>query len=146
MSELRMTAGTVTAATLNGSDSYIISQWPAQTGQTFPWRAVQKDAVRKVVIPALDGLGAFYGLPASAIEILGANAGMMQYLYSTILQSKPRNAVTVKLYDHHAGWTVYNGIAVWPLRADGAYEIAGYTALYNVRIELERLTVAASGA
>lgn len=123
MSDLiRLAAGTIAAATLTSTSSYLVTNFPRQTDMPVSvyWSTSQPEiGVQQQVRNSLEvGSGGYYGKVSGIIEFFILTEDMRQYLYTTIMGSSPIAAVTAYLHHPVDGFQVYQGELLTPYAAN----------------------------
>lgn len=133
MSErIRLAAGQVTAYELLSNDDYLVNNFPRQADMTASvlWRASQPDKMlMQELRPSLGrGGGNFYGNYSGELAFYRLSEDMRQYLYTTIMSSKPFATVTVYMATTLSGFQVMVGELVAPFasNADTDFSTMGY--------------------
>jgi len=119
---IRLAAGTVSAATLLGSSSYLVINFPRQTDMSasVDWRSSQPEfGVSQEYVAGLEvGSGKFYGGVSGILEFYYMTEDMRQYIHATIMNNSPIAPVTVYLHHPLDGFQVYQGELVTPFAAN----------------------------
>lgn len=107
-SDIRIAPGQVSAYDLLNTDSYLVSNWPrtSDMSPSIQWSAAQPDKPleREEVASLGIGGGGFYGKYSGTFNIFRATPLMRQYLFETIMQSKPIAPVTVYMQTSQAAF------------------------------------------
>lgn len=107
--DIRIAQGQVTAYELLSNDAYLVSEW-TRTSDMNPsvyWSASQPDKpLERPKAPQAMGLGAgrFYGGYSGLFNFFMTTPLMRQYLFETIMQSRPVAAVTVYMQASQDGF------------------------------------------
>ena len=119
---IRLAAGDITAYNLLNTSSYLVTNFPRQTDMDAvdQWLAVQPNPpLLQTFVQSLEvGSGGYYGKFATQIEFTFMTEDMRQYIYSTIMSSKPVAKVTAYLEHPTNGFGVYTGELVTPFAAN----------------------------
>lgn len=107
---IRLAAGTLSASTILGSSSYLISNFPIYSDSLQrEWLAYMEGGINDgVVIEALDGSGGLFGNSSGTLSFAWLSPAMLNYLFVTIFESKYINSVTMVVYHPRYGTTVVN--------------------------------------
>lgn len=138
MSDLiRLGTGTIAAATLEGTSSYLVTNFPIQAdmGSGDTWIAQQPNPpLLQNLIPSLEvGSGGYYGKFASQIEFSILTEDMRQYLHNTIMGGNPIAKVTAYLEHPLNGFGSYVGELITPYAANSQGGFSRYDASYYTR-------------
>jgi hypothetical protein len=143
---VRLANGTLSQYALEADDDYLVANFARQTDMTpsDQWIAVPKDPVRGNVSTALDGSGGYVGNYTGGLEFFVLTADMIGYLWTTVFNSLPRAAVTLRTLHQYSDWVVYNATLIWPFDA-GEFIQQQLDVYSNVLFRWERGSVAVYG-
>lgn len=144
----RLKAGTVSQYALENDATAIVEDFTRASDQptAIRWMMVGMDGVIEgEFIGGLDGnMGAFGG-ESGDIEFFQLTWGMVNYLWTTIFQSRYSNNVTLRVFHQRRGWTVYNLVLHWPASWRDSVAMQARDLQSNVRFAYTRAAVAAYG-
>lgn len=148
MTEYRMASSTRSVAEIEASASFLIENFPIQSDQVagHEWRSPVdgSDQVASVgeLVTSMDGHQFGYGGAELTWVLPALSPQMVNYIWTTIFQSKYSNAITIKTRNRKGGeFEVYNVVALWKLETEQEGEVGGY----RLTIPMHSGTLASAG-
>jgi hypothetical protein len=144
--DIRIAQGQVTAYELLSNDAYLVSEW-TRTSDMNPsvyWSASQPDKpLERPKAPQAMGLGAgrFYGGYSGVFSFFMTTPLMRQYLFETLMGSRPVAAVTVYMQASQGGFDDSEFQVLYGEIERMEYERFNDDFFMNVRYEFRRGTV-----
>jgi hypothetical protein len=115
-STIRIAAGFVSPATILGSSSYLVSEFPIQSDNTnYPyWEAIVDGGIRDgSIVRSLSGSGGLYGKYSGTLTLSRFTPDMQAYWFTTIMQNKYVAPVTIYFYHPRYKFMTLNCYLSW---------------------------------
>jgi hypothetical protein len=137
----RLASGTLSASTILNGSQYLVSNFtlPSDANQAVGWVAFMDGGLNEgTLVQSLQGIGGLYGKLSGVLTFGSLSPLMLDYIYTTILQSRQINAVTLVVKHQRYGGVVINGYLQMPVNLSQAGTQATDTLWVNVGLPFNR--------
>lgn len=142
----RLANGTVSASTINADSSALVTDFTRQSDQggMEDWGMQAVGHIKTGdYITTLNGYSQPHGFYNGVIEWRCLTQGMMDYLWTNVMGSSYSAAVTIKLFHHLLGWSVFNCILHWK-GVEEQFERQRQDAASNIQMTWDRGSIASA--